>query len=173
VPPLNCALYLQTPHMTRESDFFSAVAARNIVRPRVAGIVVADDKVLVQRPNDDPTTCYAFIGGEYEVGDTLESRLRAEFEEETTASVLTARYLFVVESRFRYAGRLVHGLDHYFLAEIDTVDVQPRETHLEFHWLPLPNLHKFDLRPHVVRDAILSGRYLEARHLVTPYTEAK
>jgi len=99
--------------MTRESDFFSAVAARNVVRPRVAGIVVADDNVLVQRPSDDPAACYAFIGGEYEVGDTLERRLRAEFEEETTASVLTVRYLFVVENRFRHAGRLVHGLEHY------------------------------------------------------------
>lgn len=156
--------------MTRGSDFFSAVAARNIVRPRVAGIVVANDKLLVQRPKDDPSACYAFVGGEYEVGDTLESRLRAEFEEETTASVLTARYLFVVENRFRYAGRLVHGLEHYFLAEIDTVDVQSRETHLEFHWLPLQRLHEFDVRPHVVRDSILSGSYLQARHLVTPYS---
>ena len=157
--------------MTRESDFFSAVAARNVVRPRVAGIVVANDQLLVQRPNDDPTACYAFIGGEYEVGDTLESRLRAEFDEETTASVLTARYLFVLENRFRYAGRFVHGLEHYFLVEIDTVEVQSRESHLEFHWLPLQNLRELDIRPHVVRDAILSGSYLQARHLVTPYSE--
>jgi len=159
--------------MTRESDFFSAVAPRNVVRPRVAGIVVANDKLLVQRPSDDPAACYAFIGGEYEVGDTLESRLRAEFEEETTASVLAARYLFVVENRFRYAGRLVHGLEHYFLAEIDTVDVRSRETHVEFHWLPLQNLAEFDVRPHVVRDAILSGSYLHMHHLVTPYSDAK
>jgi ADP-ribose pyrophosphatase YjhB (NUDIX family) len=157
--------------MTRGSHFFSAVAARNTVRPRVAGIVVADRHLLVQRPNDDPTACYAFIGGEYEVGDTLESRLRAEFEEETTASVVNARYLFVLENRFRYAGRLVHGLEHYFLAEIDRVDVRSRESHLEFHWLALQNLREFDLRPHVVRDAILSGSYLQARHLVTPYSE--
>jgi hypothetical protein len=94
--------------------------------------------------------------------------LRTEFQEETTAKVLTARYLFVVENRFRYADRLVHGLEHYFLVEIDTADVRSREPHLEFHWLPLPNLAAFDLRPHVVRDAILSGSYLEARHLVTP-----
>ena len=127
---------------------------------------------MVQRPSDDPAACSAFIGGEYEVGDTLERRLRAEFEEETTASVLTVRYLFVVENRFRHAGRLVHGLEHYFLAEIDTVDVRSHEGHLEFHWLPLQNLNKFDVRPHVVRDAILSGSYLQARHLVTPYLES-
>jgi hypothetical protein len=103
----------------------------------------------------------------------LESRLRAEFEEETTASVVNARYLFVVENRFGYAGRLVHGLEHYFLAEIDTVDVRSREPHLEFHWLALQNLRECDLRPHVVRDAILSGSYLQVRHLVTPYSEGQ
>jgi ADP-ribose pyrophosphatase YjhB (NUDIX family) len=153
--------------MTRESDFFLAVGARNVVRPRVAAIVVTSGNLLVQRPSDDPTACYAFVGGEYEVGDTLESRLRAEFEVETTARVLTTRYLFVVENRFRYSGRLVHGLEHYFLAEIDTVDVRSCEPHLEFRWLPVKNLVDFDLRPHVVRDVIFSGEHLQARHLVT------
>ncbi|MBB3590722.1 8-oxo-dGTP pyrophosphatase MutT (NUDIX family) [Rhizobium sp. BK529] len=32
-----------------------------------------------------PTSCHAFVGGEYEIGDTFESRLRKEFEEETNA----------------------------------------------------------------------------------------
>jgi ADP-ribose pyrophosphatase YjhB (NUDIX family) len=155
--------------MTHESDFFLAAGARNVVRPRVAGIVVADGKLLVQRPSGDPTACYAFVGGEYEVGDTLEARLRAELEEETNARVLTARYLFVVENRFRYAGRLIHGLEHYFLTEIDTTDVRSREPHLEFHWLPLHDLSELDLRPHVVRDVMVSGRYLETRHLVTTF----
>ena len=58
--------------MTRDADFFRAVAAQNVVRPRVAGIVVADGKLLVQRWSGD-STAYAFIGGEYEVGDTLEA----------------------------------------------------------------------------------------------------
>ena len=69
------------------------------MRPRVAGIVVADHKLLVQQPNDDPNACYAFVGGEYEVGDTLESRLRAEFEEETTASVVNAGHRAAAELR--------------------------------------------------------------------------
>ena len=75
--------------MTHESDFFASVTAGNVVRPRVAGIIIADSKLLVQRPSDDPAGCYAFIGGEYEVGDTFVSRLRLEIEEETTAPLTT------------------------------------------------------------------------------------
>ncbi len=74
--------------------------AGTFVRVRVAAIVVNDGHLLVQKPTDDPDACYAFIGGMYEVGDTLVERLRLEFEEETTAKVLSARYLFVVENRW-------------------------------------------------------------------------
>jgi ADP-ribose pyrophosphatase YjhB (NUDIX family) len=154
--------------MTRESDFFAAVAARNVVRPRIAGIIIENGRLLVQRPTGDPKACYAFIGGEYEVGDTFVSRLHAEIEEETTARLLRADYLFVVENQIRCGDAWVHGLEHYLLAEIDGTDVQSREPHFEFHWLPVEDLPQLDLRPHVVRDAIVSGAYLRVRHLVVP-----
>lgn len=50
-----------------QDQFFQAVASRQIPRVRIAGIVVNDGKVLVQKPADDPSSCYAFIGSEYEV----------------------------------------------------------------------------------------------------------
>jgi len=71
--------------MTRESEFLQAIAGRDVVRLRVAAIVILRDHTLVQRPTDDPGACYAFIGGEYKVGDTLADRIRREFEEETNA----------------------------------------------------------------------------------------
>ncbi len=40
--------------MTRQDDFFKAVASRNIVRVRVAGIVISEGQLLVQKPTDDP-----------------------------------------------------------------------------------------------------------------------
>lgn len=97
---------------------------RHRVRPRVASIVIRDGEVLVQRPVDDPGASYAFIGGEYEAGDTLQSRLRTEFEEETNCRIVRAEYLFVVENRFAYEGRLIHSLEHYFEVEIDRRDAK-------------------------------------------------
>jgi ADP-ribose pyrophosphatase YjhB (NUDIX family) len=151
--------------MTRQGEFFQAVAKRNIVRVRVAAIVVADGKVLVQRPTDDPTSCYAFIGGEYEVGDTFETRIRREFDEETDAKVLGWRYLFVVENRFTVGEDVIQGLEHYLEVTLDRQSVESREPHLSQHWLPLSRLGDYDLRPHVVRDLLASGRLHSVSHL--------
>ena len=158
--------------MTRESDFIRIVASRNVVRPRVVGIVIRDGHLLTQRPTDDPNACFALIGGEYEIGDTFQSRLRAEVEEETTAHLLEAEYLFVVENRFLYRGQLVHGVEHYLLAEIDRWELESREPDLGFQWIPLERLPDYDLRPHVVRDAIASGEYLSVKHLEVPFDDS-
>jgi 8-oxo-dGTP pyrophosphatase MutT (NUDIX family) len=152
--------------MSRQTEFFRAVASRNVVRVRVAAIVVLNGKVLVQRPTDEPTSCYAFIGGEYEVGDTFETRIRREFEEETTARVVGWRYLFVVENRFTVNGNPFQGLEHYLEVTLDREDVASREAHLSQHWLPLAQLQDYDLRPHIVRDLLASGNLHKVSHLM-------
>lgn len=86
--------------MTTEDRFFSAVASRRLIRPAVRAIVRSRDGFLVQRPADAPEGHYAFIGGEYELGDSFGDRIRREFEEETNARVVSADYRFVVENRF-------------------------------------------------------------------------
>lgn len=151
--------------MPRQAEFFRAVARRNIVRVRVAAIVVSDGKVLVQRPTDEPTSCFAFIGGEYEMGDTFETRIRREFDEETTARVLTWRYLFVVENRFTVGDDKFQSLEHYLEVTLDRQNIESREAHLSQHWLPLARLGDYDLRPHVVRDVLTSGNLRNISHL--------
>ena len=151
--------------MSRQAEFFRAAAGRNVVRVRVAAVVVVNGNVLVQRPTDEPTSCYAFIGGEYEAGDTFETRIRREFEEETTARVVGWRYLFVVENRFKAGGDTFQGLEHYLEVTLDRQDVESREAHLSQHWLPLARLRDYDLRPHVVRDALASGNLYNVSHL--------
>lgn len=153
--------------MTLGQDrFFQAAASRRIPRIRIAGIVISDGKVLLQQPADDPSSCYAFIGGEYELGDTFESRLRKEFEEETNARVADARYLFCVENHLRHSGNIIQQVEHFFLVMLDRRDVVSREPHLKQYWLPLSGLHDVDLRPVVVKNAVASGSYLTDRHLV-------
>jgi len=151
--------------MSRQTEFFRAVAGRNIVRVRVAAIVVSDGRVLVQRPADEPASCYAFIGGEYEAGDTFETRIRREFEEETTARVSGWRYLFVVENRFTVDGGTFQSLEHYLEVTLDRQNVESREAHLSQHWLPLARLRDYDLRPHVVRDVLAAGNLHNVSHL--------
>lgn len=151
--------------MSQQERFFAAVAKRHLVRPAVRAIVHGQRGLLVQRPTDDPTTNYAFIGGEYEVGDTFETRLRREFEEETDARVLRANYRFVVENRFLSGGKLVQTLEHYFEVELDRCEISSREANLEQVWLPRDVFATADVRPTVVRDAILSDDWRKIRRL--------
>jgi len=154
--------------MSREQEFFETIASRNVVRSSVRAVVVSKGRVLVQKPTDDPSACYAFIGGEYEVGDTFVSRLRQEFEEETNARIEDCQYLFVVENRLRVGAKLIQGLDHYFAVTLDREDIESRERHLAQHWLPVSTLKDYDLRPWIVRDVIAEGRWHRVRHLVVP-----
>ncbi|HWC31138.1 MAG TPA: NUDIX domain-containing protein [Dehalococcoidia bacterium] len=152
--------------MTSQDQFCKAVVSRRLVRPSVRAIVVRDRMTLVQKPSDEPSASYAFIGGEYEYGDTIESRIRREFEEETNARVLSWSYLFVVENHFLWEGALMHGLEHYVEVTLDRTDVEPGVDHLQQHWLPLNRLGQFDLRPEPVRDALASGQFRAIRHLL-------
>lgn len=151
--------------MTSEDTFFAAVASRRLIRPAVRAIVRGERGFLVQRPADDPSGHYAFIGGEYELGDSFESRIRREFEEETTARVVRADYRFVVENRFLWRGQHIQTLEHYFEVELDRSDIASREPHLAQTWLTKSDFAQADVRPSVVRDLLASGDDRQARHL--------
>lgn len=157
--------------MSREDSFFAAVAARKLVRPAVRAVVRSERAFLVQRPTDDPTAHFAFIGGEYELGDSLEGRVRLEFEEETSARVLRSDYLFVVENRFRWRGQLIQTLEHYFDVRLDSAEVTSREPHLSQIWLSAEDFASADVRPAVVRDVLLSGDWRTVRHLAVELEE--
>lgn len=119
----------------------------------------------MQRPADSATGHYAFIGGEYELGDTFEERVRKEFEEETTARVLSSEYRFVVENHFLWNGELVQTLEHYFEVELDTIAVTSREPQLEQIWLDHATFAAADVRPLVVRDVLLTSGWRDVRRL--------
>jgi ADP-ribose pyrophosphatase YjhB (NUDIX family) len=154
--------------VSREQEFFNSPESRNVVRVSVRAVVLSKGRALVQKPTDDPNACYAFIGGGYEVGDTLVSRLRQEFEEETNAKIVDCQYLFVVENRGRVNGKLVQSLEHYFAVILDRKDIESGERHLAQRWLPISSLKDYDLRPWIVRDVIAEGRLHSVRHLVVP-----
>lgn len=152
--------------MNSEDRFFSAVASRQLVRPAVRAIVRSGRGYLVQRPTDARDGGhYAFIGGEYELGDNFQERIRKEFEEETTARVVNAEYRFVVENRFLWNGKPIQTLEHYFEVELDRDEIQSNEPHLEQIWLSERLFAEADVRPAVVRDALINGDWRQLRHL--------
>jgi ADP-ribose pyrophosphatase YjhB (NUDIX family) len=139
-----------------------------VIEITVRSIVLSKGRVLVQKGWDDPSGCYAFIGGHYELGDTLTGRLKREYEEETTARVVDCSYLFVLDRQCLEDDRLMQSLDHFFQVTLDREDVESKESHLSQHWLPVSSLKDYDLRPWIVRDLIAEGRLHTVRHLVLP-----
>jgi len=150
-----------TDHILRE------LAKERRVRVRVAGICIDQERLLVQRAADEPAGAMGLPGGGLQLGATLEQQLAREFSEETTAELIAAAYLFVVEHSFRTAsGEFHHSIEHYFDGQLDRQDVRSRESHLIFDWLPIESLSTADLRPRVVRDVIVSGNMGDTRHFV-------
>jgi hypothetical protein len=92
-----------------------------------------------------------------------------EYGEETDRQVVRAQYLFVVENRVRTAAGILHSLEHYFLVELDSYEIRSRESHLVQSWLPLSQLSAYDVRPRVVRDAIIDGSWKTHKHLIVPF----
>lgn len=154
--------------MNNEERFFAAVAARNIVRPSVRALIHNGNGFLLQRPTDDPEACFAFIGGEYEVGDSFEGRIHQEIEEESSARVVSVEYRFVVENSFISGSHRIQTLEHYLEVEIDRDEVVSREPHLKQLWLSDEQFSRADVRPVVVRDALLKPNWREVRHLTVP-----
>lgn len=149
--------------------YFARIAASGGVRVRAVALALQEGQVLVQQPADDPTAFYAFPGGGYEPGDTFEERVTTEIAEETTARVVSARYGFVVENRFRWKETPIHLLEHYIFVTLDRMALESREAHLRFQWLPIGEARSADLRPQAVRDLLGSSELEQVRRLQGPY----
>lgn len=116
-----------------EQRFFDIASRRQVVRPSLRAIIFSENRrrILLERPIGGVQTQYAFIGGEYQVGDTLAGRLRVEIEEESNARLTSWEYLFVVENRFRAGDKRIHALAHYLLATIDREHVESLQPQLD------------------------------------------
>ncbi|MGB3478148.1 MAG: NUDIX domain-containing protein [bacterium] len=155
--------------MGKEKELLQQIINKKEVRISVRSLCFHDGKLLVQRPNDDPNACYGTIGGKLELGESMEERICKEYAEETNARVISAKYLFVIENRFRYGGGLVHGIEHFFLVDLDTYEIESCVSYLAQHWLPVDRLIEYDLRPHILRDAIADGYWRQIKHLIVSF----
>ena len=156
--------------MRTQDKFFEKIANRQSVRISVRSVCLRDGYLLAEQPSDDPHACYSFIGGELEFNELMESALKREYREEIGLEVKILEYLFVVENRFLFNNRLIHSLEHYFQTQIDRTEIISQESDLIQRWLPVKHLKQYDLRPHVVRNAIFDGSWLTTKRLIVPFS---
>lgn len=137
------------------------------IRVSVRAVCIADEKMLFQTDLKDSIPVYTTLGGELEPGEKMEERLKIEFMEEAGTEIVIIKYLFVIENFLMYYDKPVHSLEHYFLIKIPSVQLTSRESHLSFHWLPLKEIESLNIKPQILKDIILKGELLNARHLTS------
>ncbi len=132
---------------------------------RVAGILIRDGKVLLQRPPGDPG--YAVPGGHVSFGETSQDALVREFKEEIGADIRPVRLLWVGENFFPWGEERCHQIGLYFLVELcDETQIpldrtfyaydelEQQRVHLEFSWIPLANLDSVLVYPVFLKEKL-------------------
>jgi 8-oxo-dGTP diphosphatase len=117
-----------------------------IFRPSAYGIIIKDDKVLLNQAWDG----YDFPGGGIEKGETIHDGLLREIKEETGLTAKVGRLLFAGEDFFIAnfkANTYFHALVYYFLCtdpagEISTAGFAEYEKEYmkESIWLPIEDV---------------------------------
>ena len=136
---------------------------------RVGGILIRDNKILLQRPIGDD---YAIIGGHVNLLETTQETLKREFEEELHAEIEVDRLLAIGEIFFPWGERPCHQICLYYQIHlINETDIPLEGTFhgydeleneridLDFCWVPLQKLkdglkvYPLELIPHIINES--------------------
>ncbi len=141
---------------------------------RVSGVIINNDKVLLVDMDKSGFLC--FPGGYVELGEESQKAIEREVLEEVNIKVKVLKYLGVIENYFinKYQ-RKIHEICFYYLLEpVDEIETlnfslvekgEYRDTMLDFKWINIENLDKYDIRPKIMKD-ILKENKIEFKHLV-------
>jgi len=132
---------------------------------RVAGILLRDNKILLQKPTND--TAYAIPGGHVELGETNAETLIREFKEEIGVDITVGDLKWVWENFFPWGDKPCHQICLYYDVKLinekqiplDGVFVgderiEGRDFKIEFHWTPIKALNQIEVYPTNIADLI-------------------
>ncbi|MGN0150025.1 MAG: NUDIX hydrolase [Clostridia bacterium] len=134
---------------------------------RVGGILIHNDKILLQKPKNDD---YAIIGGHVSRMETTEQTLKREFEEELHAKIDVDKLMAVGEVFFPWGNKPCHQISLYYKVHLrdensiplDGVfsgydDLGNERINLDFCWVSLKDLKGVTVYPMELIPHILSG----------------
>lgn len=139
----------------------------NIFSCRVAGILIREDRVLLQRSSDD--TGYAFPGGHVSFGETNAESLVREFKEELSADINVDSLQWIAEIFFPWSNKLCHQICLFYRISLcneaqikltgtfNAIDKLDRvDTGIEFSWIPLSEIRNIELYPSNAKEKLLN-----------------
>jgi 8-oxo-dGTP pyrophosphatase MutT (NUDIX family) len=125
---------------------------------RVAGILIYNGKVLLQKPIDDDG--FAFPGGHVAFSETNEETLIREFKEEIGLDIIVKNLKWVAEVFFPWDGKPCHQICLYYIVElmnykqiplegkfIGTENIENNTFKIEFHWIPIEGIKDNKIYP--------------------------
>lgn len=134
---------------------------------RVAGVLIHDGRILLQRTPDDPA--YAYPGGHVSFGETSQAALIREFQEEAGIDIQVNKLLWVGEVFFPWGSRACHQIGLYYLVNLISTlttptgtpfhgidEIQNSRIDLEFSWIPLESLSKIEIYPLGTKERLLA-----------------
>ena len=125
---------------------------------RVAGILLNNGKILLQRPQND--TAYAIPGGHVALGETNEETLIREFKEEINADIKVDELKWVGELFFPWGDKPCHQICLFYNVLLDesasipleesfwgVEQLEDKSFKLEFSWIDIKVIETIELYP--------------------------
>jgi len=143
---------------------------------RVAGILIKNNKVLLQRPLRD--TGYSIPGGHVSFGETNEETLIREFREEIGVDIKVENLKWVGEIFFPWGDKPCHQINLFYKVTLteDTQiplhgefygieKIENSSFKLEFSWVDLKDILNVELYPTNAKEFLLNNSK-EIKHFI-------
>lgn len=119
----------------------------------VRALVVRDKCILVCRTSG--RDYYFLPGGHVEFGETLKTALKREIYEEMGAILTKAQFIGGIENMFDQDGMKKHEISFVYLTDIDTTQVESKESHVSFHWFTIEQFINENIVPPALKDVVM------------------
>ncbi|MDF2922506.1 MAG: hypothetical protein K0R57_1420 [Paenibacillaceae bacterium] len=125
---------------------------------RAAGVLLRNNKILVQCDKG----VYALPGGHVKIGETSEETLIREYAEETGATIICNRLLWVEETFWEWDQKKAHGIVFYYLISLETNTDLPENCFISqkdnrnimLEWVPIEELKQLQIYPAFIKEKI-------------------
>ena len=128
---------------------------------RVSGLIVKDNKILVQRPKNKNE--YALPGGHLKFGETTKEALKREYKEETGADIICRRLLWVEECFWKWNGKPPHNISFYYLADfcsdfsfLEEFKSFKDNDDMLYGWISIDKLNNIEIYPQFLKKEIFN-----------------
>ena len=144
----------------------------NICSFRTVGVLLRDNKILVQREKDG--TEYALPGGHVKIGETTEQSIIREYKEETGADISCDRLLWVEETFWNWDGRETHSIAFYYFISLkkdsdipdDCFQSHKDNCHVVLKWVTIDEMKRLTIYPNFLKDKIEKNTYTNATLII-------